>query len=126
MSDFARHWGEMMMPEMRKQAWLAAYRIVTAPEEDLQWETFNTGLADLERYAHRLGASHMPDEFQAELHRELTRELVAAIHAVLGPWREAQIRAGIVAADLAHWDARVREWAQLSAAPEGDRNGRNP
>lgn len=119
MSDFAAHWSERLMPEMRKQAWLAAYRIVTAPEDDLSWETFNTGIADLERYAHRHGASFMPEAFQRELHEELTRELVDAIHAVLGPWREAQLRAGIVAADIKHWDARVREWALL-AAPGDD------
>lgn len=118
MSDFARHWSEMVMPEMRRKAWLAAYRVVTSPEDDLQWETFNAAVASLEHEAHRMGASHMPDAFQAELHRELTRELVSAIHTVLGPWREAQIRAGMVGADVERWDRQVREWALL-AAPSG-------
>jgi hypothetical protein len=117
-ADFARHWSEMLMPEMRRKALLAAIRIVTADDPEKNWATFNAAVAELEREAHRLGASVMPDEFQGELHRELVRELVDSIAAVMQPWHDAELTAGIVAVDLAHWDARVREWALL-AAPSG-------
>jgi hypothetical protein len=115
MSDFAEHWAARLMPDMKRQTWLAAYRIVTAPENELTWETFNTALAGLENHAHRLGASHMPDEFQRALHEELRRMLVDNIAAVLEPWREAQLRAGMVGADVERWDRQVRQWAQLAA-----------
>jgi hypothetical protein len=94
---------------MRRRARIAAIRIVTAEGPSEGWDTFNTGLADLERTAHRLGASHMPDEYQHALHLELRRELVDSINAVLGPWREAQLRAGMTGVD--QWERSFAAWA---------------
>lgn len=120
MSDFAEHWAARMMPEMRRKARVAAIRIVTAEgTEGEGWDTFNAALIGLESEAHRLGASHMPDRYQIALHTELRRELVESITAVLEPWRAAQITAGIVGADVARWDRKVREWAGFI---EPDRN----
>ena len=125
MSDFAEHWATRLMPEMRRQARIAAIRVVTAGEDDLQWVNFNTAIADLERHAHRLGASHLPEAYKRALHEELKRELVEGIAAVLEPWHAAELAAGLVAGDVQRWDRKVREWAQLSAPsgqPEADRN----
>jgi hypothetical protein len=118
MSDFAEHWSYRLMPEMRRKARLAAIRLITAAGDDLEWESFNAALAGLEAEAHRLGASHMPEGYQRALHDELRRELVDSISAVLAPWHEAELRAGLVGADIQRWDRAVREWAQLSA-PSG-------
>lgn len=110
MSDFAAHWAYRLMPEMRRQARLTAIRIVTADEPEAEWETFNAGLADLERHAHRLGASHMPEAYQRALQEELRRELVESITAVLGPWREAQLRADLDGGD--QWWGQFAAWAK--------------
>lgn len=109
MSDFAEHWAARLMPEMRRMARVVAIQIVTADDHEANWCTFNTGLADLERHAHRLGASHMPAPYQRALHDELRRELVESITAVLGPWREAQIRVGLDGVD--GWDRQFAAWA---------------
>jgi hypothetical protein len=116
MSDFAEHWAARLMPEMRRRARLEAIAIVAADDPDANWDTFNAGLADLERYAHRLGASHMPDAYQRALHDELRRELVESITWVLGPWHEAQLRAEMTGVD--QWERSFAAWAQLSA-PSG-------
>jgi hypothetical protein len=120
MSDFAEHWSARLMPEMRRRARIIAIRIVTASDAEWTWETFSGGLAELEDYAHHLGASHMPEAYERALHDELRRELVESIALVLAPWREAQLRAGIVGADVERWDRQVREWAGF-AEPKGDK-----
>jgi hypothetical protein len=109
MSDFAEHWAARLMPEMRRRARLEAIAIVTADEPDANWDTFNAGLADLERHAHRLGASHMPDAYQRALHDELRRELVESITWVLGPWHAAQLRAEMTGVD--QWERSFAAWA---------------
>lgn len=120
MSDFAEHWSARLMPEMRRQARVTAIAIVTAGEADWTCDTFTAGLAQLESEAHRLGASHMPEAYQRALHDELRRELVESISAVLAPWHAAQLRAGLVGADVARWDRQVRQWAGLIAPDKPD------
>jgi hypothetical protein len=107
MSDFAEHWAARLMPEMRRRARLEAIAIVTADEPEANWDTFDAGLAELERYAHRLGASHMPEAYQRALHDELRRELVVSITAVLAPWHETRLRAEMTD----QWSRAFAAWA---------------
>lgn len=123
MSDFAEHWAARMMPEMRRKARLEAIRIVTAEgTDDENWDTFNAALAGLEREAHRLGASHMPDRYQIALHIELRRELVESISAVLvgrGEFLPWHVASGVLSTDCWRLERQIREWAGFI---EPDRN----
>ena len=110
-ADFAEHWSHVVMPQLHREARLAAINIVCVGDWEIARETFDSALAGLERRAHDLGAGHMPETYQIELHAALARSLVNSIGAVLDPWRAAQTTAAMVGADVAAWDRRVRQWA---------------
>ena len=107
--DFRQHVGDRLLKEV---AGMAAYRIVTADDDNADWETFHSSVKDLQREASRLGALYLPDpERGGFLDEAIPRALLFWIADWSKKWSDQQAIAAKVAIDIDAWNRRVREWS---------------